>query len=90
MDGKLTCRDLVEFLDAYLTGELPAAALRAFSEHLSLCPSCVAYTRSYQAAVRLGKAVLCATEDEPPSEVPESLVLAILAARGTAATSSHR
>jgi anti-sigma factor RsiW len=89
MAGTLTCKELVEFLDAYLAGELPPEALRTFNEHLSLCPSCVSYTKSYQAAIRLGKAVLASGEDEPPADVPDSLVEAILAARSTSRPSKH-
>lgn len=89
MAATLTCKELVEFLDAYLAGELPPDALRTFNEHLSLCPSCVSYTKSYQAAIRLGKSVLALGEDEPPPDVPESLVQAILAARATHRPPKH-
>lgn len=74
----MTCRELVDFLMAYLDGDLPAAQRQLFEEHLIECAHCVAYVRSYRDSVALAKA--CA--DEPvPSEVPAELVAAITAAR---------
>jgi anti-sigma factor RsiW len=81
MSQALTCREFVDFLDDYLSGALPEDKRAAFNEHLAVCPSCVAYMKTYQASVRLGKAVLTRSEEALPEEVPEELVLAILAAR---------
>lgn len=77
---RMTCRELIEFLMAYLDRELPEDQVRVFEEHLRLCPPCEAYLETYQEAVREGRAV-CAEEDAAPAEVPEDLVRAILAAR---------
>ncbi len=76
----LTCRDFVEFLDDYLEGRLPEQVRAHFHEHLSACPSCVAYARTYQDTVRLARKAL--GDDSPVTGVPEELVRAILAARG--------
>lgn len=76
----MTCRELIDFLMSYCDGELPADQRAVFEEHLSRCPPCVAYLRSYQQAICLGKAV-CAEEDCEAKEVPEELVKAIMAAR---------
>jgi len=73
----MTCREVVEFLMAYLDGELPEEARRVFEEHLAECEECVAYLASYQRATRLGAT---AWEAEP-CEAPPELVDAILAAR---------
>ena len=76
----MTCRELVEFLADYTTGDLPAEVLRVFETHLGDCPECVTYLRSYADTVRLARA--CAeTDDALPAEVPERLVRAVLAAR---------
>jgi predicted anti-sigma-YlaC factor YlaD len=75
----LTCREFVEFLDDYLEGRLPEHVLAHFHEHLSACPSCVAYARTYQDTVRLAKKAI--GDDAPVKGVPEELVQAILAAR---------
>lgn len=78
----VTCRELVEFLDDYLAGRLPPERVRAFNEHLSLCPACVAYMKTYEAAGELAREALGSAPDAPPpEEIPEGLVQAILAAR---------
>ena len=75
----LTCRELTEFLMAYLDDELPAGQRADFERHLGLCPPCMNYLDTYKETVRLGKA--CCASDELPADVPEELVRAILAAR---------
>jgi len=81
----LTCRELIDFLMDYLSGEILPDQRVVFEEHLQECPPCVAYLRTYEATIRLGKASLEPTEDELPAEVPAELVDAILAARATTA-----
>ena len=78
----MTCREFVEFLDAYLGGTLAAAERASFEKHLRRCRACVRYLETYRAAVDLGVRAL-APRSEVPEEVPEDLVRAILAARGT-------
>ncbi len=77
---RLTCRELIEFLDEYVAGELAAAQREHFDDHLARCPSCVRYVRGYQGTLR-AVAQAFAPESAPPAEVPEQLVSAILAAR---------
>lgn len=81
MNHQVTCKEFVNFLDDYLSGELAAARRDEFNTHLSICPSCVAYMKTYEEAIRMGKAVLKRTDDPVPAEVPEGLLRAILAAR---------
>ena len=54
----LTCRELIEFLAAYLDAELPPAEHAAFEAHLVVCPNCVDYLASYRETIRLGKQAL--------------------------------
>lgn len=78
----LTCSELISFLDDYVAGELSPAAAAAFEAHLAECAACEAYANTYRAAIRLGREALrpdCADL----GDVPEELVAAILAARGT-------
>jgi anti-sigma factor RsiW len=75
----VSCRELAEFLDDYLSGELPAETVAAFDAHLRLCPACVAYLNSYRHATTAAKAAL-RRADEIASELPEELVAAILGA----------
>ncbi len=74
----LTCREVAEFLAAYLDGELPDEQRATFEEHLDLCPPCVHYLEEYRHTIDLGKKA-CKEERRP--EVPESLIRAILASR---------
>jgi anti-sigma factor RsiW len=82
----LSCREIADFLMAYLDGELPAKERRAFGRHLFWCRACVAYVDSYRAAVRLARAAGDAGADEPPEPIPEALVQAILEARSAGRT----
>ena len=77
----MTCRELIDFLMAYLDGELPARESRSFERHLGLCPDCRAYLDSYRTTVRLGGELCREPEGEPPPDIPEDLVAAILEAR---------
>jgi len=79
----VTCREFVEFLDAYLSGSLSDAERTSFNGHLAQCPSCVAYMKTYQAAVRIGRAALVRSDDPVAGKAPEKLIQAILAARRT-------
>lgn len=79
MKPSLTCREFVEFLDRYLSRELPAETSARFDEHLARCPTCSAYASTYRETVALARRAFDAA-DEPVSGVPEELVHAILAA----------
>ena len=52
-----------------------------FERHLTACPSCVAYLKSYEQTMQLGQSLAAADSDELPEDVPEDLVAAILKAR---------
>lgn len=77
----MTCRELNSFLMDYLSGELPSDKRAVFDEHLNSCPECVAYLRSYEETVRLGRAAFSRPDEPVPDEVPDEVVAAILAAR---------
>lgn len=82
MSHELTCRELVDFLDEYLSGGLLENTRAQFNAHLATCPSCVAYMKTYQASAQLVRTVLTRSEGPLPESVPEELIRAILAARG--------
>jgi anti-sigma factor (TIGR02949 family) len=75
----MTCRELIEFLGAYLDGELAPAERARFEEHLAECPECVAYVKTCRDAITLSKA--SAAGDPIPGGIPERLVRAIRASR---------
>jgi anti-sigma factor RsiW len=77
----ITCREFVEFLSAYLAGELSPASQAEFDFHLADCPGCASYLKSYEATIRLGKEAFADLEAPVPIEVPEELIHAILAIR---------
>lgn len=77
----ITCRELIDFLHLYVSAELPHDQVVEFERHLSVCPSCVNYLRTYRASIALGKAAF--EDPERPAEecAPEELVAAVLRAR---------
>lgn len=77
----MTCRELADFLMAYLDGELPARQHQVFEEHTGLCPPCKNYLDTYKETVQLGKSLCRDPEGPVPEDVPEELVRAILSAR---------
>jgi anti-sigma factor RsiW len=60
---------------------LPAEERAIFDAHLAECPWCVAYLKTYQETIKLGKAAFAPSDEPVPEEVPDELVQAILAAR---------
>jgi anti-sigma factor RsiW len=77
----MTCRELVEFLSAYLAGELAREERGRFEEHLAVCPECARYLRSYEETIALARGAFAHPDDPVPADVPEELVRAVLAAR---------
>jgi anti-sigma factor RsiW len=78
----ITCEELIGFLFEYLAKEIPAERELEFERHLSICPSCVAYLKTYRETLALSGGVL--KEDamaELPEELGAELVRAILATR---------
>jgi anti-sigma factor RsiW len=77
----MRCRDFVAFIIDYLEKTLPEAQCLEFDRHMSDCPACVAYLRSYQETIRLERTLCYRPDDTLLENVPEDLVQAILAAK---------
>lgn len=77
----ITCRDFVEFLWAYVSGELPSDQRFEFEAHLAICPHCIHYLDSYSKTVGLEKTAFENLDEPVPADMPDELVSAILAAR---------
>ena len=77
----MTCREFADFMMGYLSGELSSESRAEFERHLSLCNNCRRYLASYEETVKLGKRAFEDDDANVPSQVPEELVKAILAAR---------
>jgi anti-sigma factor RsiW len=82
----ISCRELIDFLDRYVDGELPAPMKVKFEEHLEVCEACVEYLHSYRETIRLA-ADAWQDEDLAIEDVPRELIAAILAVRDRAPTS---
>jgi len=78
----MTCREAIDFLMEYLSGELSTSERAEFEQHVADCPDCSAYLKSYEETIKLGKAVFANPDAPVPQDVPEELVQAILASRG--------
>jgi len=78
---QLTCREVVEFLVDYLDHALEPAQLQTFERHLAHCDECVAYLRTYEQTVRLGRSAFDDLDAAADGQVPQELVEAIVAAR---------
>lgn len=74
----ITCKQLIEFIAAYVAGELDDGPRELFERHLDICPSCRAYLDSYRKTMALVQEL---ATDEPLDDVPEELVATILGAR---------
>lgn len=75
----MTCRELSDFLDAYLDGELDSSVREVFECHLAACPPCIHYLDSYRETIDLCRDSFAGESLEGPP--PEELVRAILEAK---------
>lgn len=73
-----TCREVLDFLDDFTDGALPAAEHRRFEAHLATCPPCREYLASYRTTIEMARDAFI---DEACDDLPEDLVRAILDAR---------
>src|SRR5437868_11976295 len=64
------CSDCVELLGEYVDGSLPPEQAAALEAHLSLCPPCITFVRTYKAT-----RVLCRHKlaRDMPAELKSSL-----------------
>jgi anti-sigma factor RsiW len=74
----ITCQQLIDFIASYRENALTRDQRSEFERHLDVCPSCVAYLKTYEQTVLLAKA---SADEAVPDEIPEPLVKAILEAR---------
>lgn len=64
------CKDCVELLGEYVEGNLPVERAKALEEHLSTCPPCITFVRTYRATRGLCRKALAR---EMPKELMSSL-----------------
>jgi anti-sigma factor RsiW len=73
----MTCRDVTDFLEAYVAADLADDVRLAFDGHLKVCPNCRRFLLQYEATVMAGKQAYTLVEETP---IPDDLVKAILSA----------
>jgi anti-sigma factor RsiW len=64
------CKDCVDLLGEYVEGTLPPDRAKELEDHLSLCPPCITFVRTYKATRGLCRQALAA---EMPQELMSSL-----------------
>ena len=68
----MTCKRIIlEYLVEYEDGTMPEADRREFELHLSHCPPCVVFLKSYQATGRTLRML-------KPREIPRNLAEAVI------------
>ena len=76
--GELSCREVVEILDDYLAGEMPAGERDRLERHLAECEGCVNYLEQLRTTIRLAGGL---TEASVPDEAMTALMGAFRAWR---------
>jgi anti-sigma factor RsiW len=64
------CKECVELLGEYIEGTLPADKAKALEDHLSTCPPCITFVRTYKATGKLCRSFM---KREMPRELVASL-----------------
>ena len=64
------CQECVELLGEYVEGTLPPERAKALEDHLSYCPPCITFVRTYKATRGLCRKAL---SREMPRELMNSL-----------------
>ena len=82
--SKHTCKDCLDFIDAYIDGSLDPDMRAEFEKHLEKCPPCVDYVKGYEQTVKNCKE-LRGKEPTPCCEIPEDLIKAILKSKAEGA-----
>jgi len=64
------CKECVDLLGEYIEGTLPPDRAKALEDHLSTCPPCITFVRTYRATRKLCRHALAR---EMPEELSFSL-----------------
>ncbi|TMB12555.1 MAG: zf-HC2 domain-containing protein [Deltaproteobacteria bacterium] len=64
------CKECVDLLGEYVEGVLPPDRAKALEDHLSTCPPCITFVRTYRATRKLCRNALAT---EMPKELMSSL-----------------
>ena len=75
----LTCKQVAEFLMAYLDGDLAITQRLRLDRHLDLCRDCRNYLTGYSETIRASQAAF--DEADLMTAIPQELLHAILVSR---------
>ncbi len=64
------CKECVDLLGDYIEGALPPDRAKALEDHLSRCPPCITFVRTYRATRKLCRSAL---SKEMPQELMHTL-----------------
>ena len=81
--GQITCQEFEAFVVDFVEDDLSPRQRKLFDFHMTICPMCNVQFSDYRRAIELSHKVCEDDDDSLPSDVPEELVTAILAARAT-------
>ena len=77
--GMLTCKEVDSFIYDFHEGKLTYVEKIKFKLHLSMCPECQAYVKSYKNAIRMSQSAFIM--QDPIEKIPEELIEVILKSR---------
>ena len=77
----MTCREFIDFIIDYVSGDLRPDVSSAFERHIADCPDCHRYLTQYQTTVAAGRRAFADAGDDVPHDAPEALIQAILRSR---------
>lgn len=72
-----TCRQMTDLVFDYLNGKLALSVKRDFEQHLSICPDCVSFLKTYKTTVAMTRSIKA--ERLPPKV--QKIILAFLRKR---------
>ncbi len=71
LGSQISCAQAINFMQAYLDGELPQGQQEIFAAHLAICEDCRNYLASYKSSIALinqASSESTAEEHLPPSQ----------------------
>lgn len=76
----LTCKELIDFLDDYLSDGLDSGVRSAFESHLNQCAACRDYLHTYRQTIQLARMSRDDAQASFAASVPNDLVAMVLSA----------
>jgi len=81
MPTMVTCREANEFIDDYLSGELPVKQRRVFERHMKMCKPCRDYLDRYKHSIDLCRDNFYDKDGENGQPLPEEIIKGIIDAK---------